>query len=40
VIRVYDELGNVIKAHEHAVEFKETMTDTQQRTTTPMKRVD
>jgi hypothetical protein len=27
VIRVYDELGNVIKAHEHAVEFKEAMTD-------------
>jgi hypothetical protein len=27
VIRVYDELGNVIKAHEHAVEFKETMID-------------
>jgi len=33
-------LGHVIKAHEHAAEVKETMTNTQQRTTTPMKRVD
>jgi hypothetical protein len=27
VIRVYDEMGTVINAHERAVELKESMTD-------------